>query len=180
LDGGRAASERRRPWIGGGQVSIAEFVGGLSPPPSRSRAVLDEAEAQQPRPGYRAGAVSDMITGDRAGIGHFALEPLHPALVSIQGGRRERWDSGGPVDVAAAGLAGDQQDCARSILQALGRDRHETGAAEVGLVTGQGIRSGEEDPVVAARMFAGSWWPAPCARSSTTAGRPQSPRSLFP
>src|SRR5258705_3547787 len=103
---------------------------------------------QPPGPGLPEQAPSVyMITGDWAGIG---TSPWNPSLCPLPHGERAEMGSGGPVDVAAAGLAGDQRGLRAELLQALGRDRHATGAAEVGLGHRDQGQSGAgaEDPVV--------------------------------
>src|SRR5689334_532505 len=147
----RPAPRARRPWMGA-VSSMRWFVVRLSPPESSvSRPSSTRRAPQPPGPGLPEQAPSVyMATGGRdSGLDRSLMLP------SPQG--REGEILGGPVEVAAAGLAGDQRGLRAKLLQPLGRDRHPTGAAEVRL----GHRhqgepgAGAEDPVVVGEDVAG-------------------------
>src|SRR4029450_3765776 len=103
---------------------------GFSPPHiSVSRPSSIRMTPQPPGPGLPEQAPSVyMITGDWAGI-----DSRTPSLRLTPRGGEGETGAGGPVEVAAAGLAGDQRGLRAELLQALGRDRHPAGPAEVRL-----------------------------------------------
>src|ERR1051325_4536985 len=124
----RPRPRARRPGMGA-ISSMRWLVVGLSPPESsRSRPSSTMRTPQPPGPGLPEQAPSEYMAtgGSAAGM---RRPPL--TLPSPQGGEGDR--SGGPVEVAAAGLAGDQRGLRAELLQPLGRDRHPAGPAEVGL-----------------------------------------------
>src|SRR6266850_67249 len=149
----RPASERRP--SSGAVSSMRWLVVGFSPPESSSsRPSSMRMAPQPPGPGLPEQAPSVYMTiGDRSAI---SVAP-HPG--PLPRGERESREgiSGGPVEVAAAGLAGDQRGLRAQLLQALGRDRHAAGPAEVRL----GHRyerqpaPGAQDPVVVGQDGAG-------------------------
>src|SRR5690348_12643002 len=150
----RRAPRERRPWIGA-VSSMRWFVVGFSAPESSvSRPSWTMRTPQPPGPGLPEQAPSVyMATGVVGGI-----SAPHPALSPAGRGRPpESRRSGGPVEVAAAGLAGDQRGLRAELLQPLGRDRHPAGAAEVGLGhRDQGQPgAGAEDAVVVGEDVAG-------------------------
>src|SRR6476646_2627957 len=146
----RPAPRERRPWIGA-VSSMRWFVVGFSAPESSvSRPSWTMRTPQPPGPGLPEQAPSVyMATGVVGGIS----APPPAGRGRPPASRR----SGGPVEVAAAGLAGDQRGLRAELLQPLGRDRHPAGAAEVGLGNrNQGQPgAGAEDAVVVGEDVAG-------------------------
>ena len=133
--------------VGGGGLAAGELD---APRPSSMTMA-----AQPPGPGLpRAGAVR--VDDDGEGLSGHGTLPLTAAL-SPRGGEG---DQGEPVEVAAAGLAGDQRALRAQLLEALGRDRHAAAAAEVRLghlARGRGRRAPCRMLVVVGEDGGGSW-----------------------